>query len=71
MSVVVKDGMEKLYHNTLIRAMGSRGLNEFARHAGISAGNLSKMLSGQIALNLIRCEKLLMLVPICRAFMRN
>ncbi|HIZ76549.1 MAG TPA: hypothetical protein H9669_02835 [Firmicutes bacterium] len=49
MSVVVKDGMEKLYHNTLIRAMGSRGLNEFARHAGISAGNLSKMLSGQIA----------------------
>lgn len=49
MSMIVKDGMKKLYHNTLVRAMGSRGLNEFARHAGISAGNLSKMLSGQIA----------------------
>ncbi|MEE0775782.1 MAG: S24 family peptidase [Bacillota bacterium] len=49
MAIIVDNQREKLYHNAIVRAIGSRGVNEFARHAGISAGNISKMLAGQIA----------------------
>ncbi len=47
--IILSDQKKELYIRTLKTAQGQRSLNEFARNAGLSPGNLSRIMKGQVA----------------------
>ncbi len=47
--IVLSEQKKEHYVKILKKAQGQRSLNEFARNAGLSPGNLSRIMKGQVA----------------------
>lgn len=46
--IILSEQKKEVYIKTLKKAQGQRSLNEFARNAGLSPGNLSRIMKGQV-----------------------